>query len=82
MKTAISIPDQVFELAEKMAKRLSMSRSQLYTKAIEAFIQSQRDDQVTEILNKVYAEQESELDSRLQDMQTASIISGAGSDEW
>jgi len=38
MKTAISIPDQIFQQAEFLANELGMSRSELYSKAIEAFI--------------------------------------------
>jgi metal-responsive CopG/Arc/MetJ family transcriptional regulator len=36
MKTAVSMPDSIFEAAEALAKRLRMSRSQLYTKAVQA----------------------------------------------
>ena len=39
MKTAISIPDPIFQAAEEAAARLSMSRSQLYTKAVAAFVE-------------------------------------------
>jgi metal-responsive CopG/Arc/MetJ family transcriptional regulator len=38
MKTAISIPDQVFKSAEVLASRLGISRSELYAKAIEAYV--------------------------------------------
>jgi metal-responsive CopG/Arc/MetJ family transcriptional regulator len=54
MKTAISIPDPIFEAAEKLAKRLGMSRSQLYSKAVDALIEKYRDSGVTEQLNAVY----------------------------
>jgi metal-responsive CopG/Arc/MetJ family transcriptional regulator len=54
MKTAISIPDPLFEAAEKLARRLGMSRSQLYSKAIDSFIEKNRYSGVTERLNAVY----------------------------
>jgi metal-responsive CopG/Arc/MetJ family transcriptional regulator len=38
MKTTVSIPDDVFEKGEKAAKRLGMSRSELYAKAVEAYV--------------------------------------------
>ncbi len=54
MKTAISIPDPVFEAADKMARRLGMSRSQFYSKAVHALIEKYRYTGVTERLNAVY----------------------------
>jgi hypothetical protein len=47
MKTAISIPDDVFHLAEAAAKRLEMSRSELYTRAVQAFLDHHLPDRVT-----------------------------------
>jgi hypothetical protein len=47
MKTAISIPDDVFDLAEAAAKRLKMSRSELYSRAVQAFLDVHSPDQVT-----------------------------------
>jgi predicted transcriptional regulator len=42
MKTAISIPDDVFERAERLAKLVGKSRSQLYCDAVrESFIRSE-----------------------------------------
>lgn len=54
MKTAISIPDPIFEAAEKLARRLGMSRSQLYSKAVGEWIEKHRFNGVTEQLNAVY----------------------------
>jgi len=55
MKTAVSIPDNIFIAAEKTAKQLKIPRSQLYTKAIEEFINSHNNEHVTEKLNQVYS---------------------------
>ncbi|MCH8150175.1 MAG: hypothetical protein IH987_19725 [Planctomycetes bacterium] len=71
MKTAISIPDEVFDAAERTAKRLSMSRSQLYTKAVEAFLEAHKTEGVTEKLDEVYTAEPSRLDPVLSRMQTA-----------
>lgn len=54
MKTAISIPDQEFEAAEKLAIRLGMSRSELYRKAITEFVTKYSDEHVTAKLNEIY----------------------------
>ncbi|EIJ36932.1 hypothetical protein Thini_4454 [Thiothrix nivea DSM 5205] len=37
MKTAISIPDPVFQAAELFARHFGISRSELYTKAVEEY---------------------------------------------
>jgi metal-responsive CopG/Arc/MetJ family transcriptional regulator len=55
MKTAISIPDELFQTAEKIAKKMGIPRSQLYVRALEEFIQSHSKESVTEKLNAVYS---------------------------
>ena len=48
MKTAIFIPDHVFEAAEQLARRLGQSRSDLYSAAIASYLERHRQDRVTE----------------------------------
>lgn len=73
MKTAISIPDDVYRQAELVARQRGVSRSALYTNAISEFIQRHRNDGVTEQLNRVYSKVPSKLDPVLQRMQDVSI---------
>jgi metal-responsive CopG/Arc/MetJ family transcriptional regulator len=75
MKTAISVPDPLFEAAEELARRLGKSRSQLYTEALQAFIEQRWDRDITERLNEIYdAEPElAELDPVLKEMQYRSL---------
>lgn len=75
MKTAISIPDPVFKSAEQLAARLRVSRSELYSKALRAFLEEHRDDLITSRLNEVYGPgaESSSLDSDLASMQRLSI---------
>jgi metal-responsive CopG/Arc/MetJ family transcriptional regulator len=54
MKTAISIPDSVFEAAERLAARRKMSRSELYSLAVADWVERHRDDRVTEALDALY----------------------------
>ncbi len=54
MKTAVSIPDRVFESAEKLAARLGVSRSQLYAKALASLVEKHREDLITSRLNEIY----------------------------
>lgn len=73
MKTAISIPDQIFTAAEKTAKRLGISRSELYATAVRDYVESHVAEEITEKLNQVYATQGSALDPDLQSMQSSSL---------
>lgn len=75
MKTAISIPDEIFREAERAAKKLGVSRSELYTKAVLDFVERYRRERLTEKLNEVYSRDEaiSELDPHLAALQTQSL---------
>ena len=73
MKTAISIPNPVFEAAEQLAKELGMSRSELYTTAITAYVEAHGSEDVTEALNRVYAEEASTVDPVVVQIQIASL---------
>ncbi len=54
MKTAISIPDNLFEAAEKVARRLGISRSELFQRAITQYLERAGGDIVRERLDAVY----------------------------
>ena len=69
MKTAISLPDPIFEEAESLSKRLGMSRSELYANALKAYLQRYNRDRTLEKLNEIYAEEPSEADPVLSQMQ-------------
>jgi metal-responsive CopG/Arc/MetJ family transcriptional regulator len=73
MKTAISIPDRVFDSAEKLATRLGQTRSQLYTQALSSYIAKHKTDDVTKKLDEVYTSEDSVLDSSLSTLQHLSI---------
>lgn len=78
MKTAISIPDKVFESAERLANRLGQSRSQLYTKALSSYLVRHQGDDLTKKLNEVYDTLDSKLDTELANLQSKSLFKG----EW
>ncbi len=73
MKTAISLPDSVFDEAEALAKQLGVSRSELYTKALKAYLRKYNRNQILAKLNQVYSEESSELDPVLAKMQFMSL---------
>jgi metal-responsive CopG/Arc/MetJ family transcriptional regulator len=78
MKTAISIPDEVFVAAEGLAERLGVSRSQLYSSAVAQFIAAHRSKGVTARLNAVYETESADLDPALMDLQNLSVPA----EEW
>jgi metal-responsive CopG/Arc/MetJ family transcriptional regulator len=78
MKTAISIPDNVFYAAEELSQRLGLSRSELYTRAVAAFLQHQRATGVQEALDAIYAVEDSQLDPALMRLQALSLLR----EEW
>lgn len=51
MKTAVSVPNEVFERAERLAKRLKVSRSELYSRALREYLARHSPDEVTAALN-------------------------------
>ena len=78
MKTAISIPNPIFYAAEDMAHRLSMSRSEFFTTAVSEYMKNHKYQDVTELLNQLYKNNDSKLDDELSSMQFSSIKK----DEW
>ncbi len=73
MKTAVSLPDELFPLAEGAARRLRVSRSQLYAKAIAEFLQRQDSSAITDRLNDVYSRRPAKVDSALHRAQMKSL---------
>ena len=56
MKTAISIPDDVFEGAERLARRTKKSRSQLFSDAVKEYVARHSPEDVTDAMDRVCAE--------------------------
>ena len=75
MKTAISIPDAVFEAAEQLAARIGMSRSELYATAVAEYMARHRTNGVRERLDTVYDidDETARLEAVLAAAQTESV---------
>jgi predicted transcriptional regulator len=56
MKTAVSIPDDIFERAEHLARRAKRSRSEVYARALSEYVARHAPDPVTEAMDRVVAE--------------------------
>jgi metal-responsive CopG/Arc/MetJ family transcriptional regulator len=79
VKTAISLPDELFEAADELAGKLGVSRSQLYAQALSEYVAHHSESDVTQRLNAVYEQTTAELDPVLSEIQAHSI---ATEDEW
>ncbi len=78
MKTAISIPDELFTVAEQFAHQRGLSRSELYTTALRQYLQAHRSEAIIEQLNAIYDSEPSTLDPALARAQARSLPK----DEW
>jgi antitoxin MazE6 len=56
MKTAVSIPDDVFEGAERLARRTNRSRSRLFSDALKEYLARYTPDEVTQAMNRALAQ--------------------------
>lgn len=74
MKTAVSIPDPLFRAADRVARRLRISRSQLYARALERYLAAESDDDVTARLDAVYAGEDSRLDRSVAAAQRRALL--------
>ena len=54
MKTAVSIPDDVFEKAERLARRAKRSRSEVFTAALREYVARHSPEEITEALNRAF----------------------------
>ena len=77
MKVAISLPDPTFKAAERVSKRLGMSRSQLYAQAVDAFVKSHRGVDVAAALAEVYGPEAATVDPVIDRLQAEALC-----EEW
>ena len=65
MKTAVSIPTDLFQQAERRARKLGVSRSELYARALERLLRQEPDKDVTIALEAIYSSEDSSIDRPL-----------------
>ena len=75
MKTAVSLPDHLFRRADEVAGELQIPRSRLFAMALEQFLGTYRQQDVTERLNAVYRDlpprqAQSVMDTGLESLRT------------
>ncbi|MBW8713160.1 MAG: ribbon-helix-helix protein, CopG family [Acidobacteria bacterium] len=67
MKTAVSIPDEVFEKVERLARRAKRSRSEVFSAALAEYVARHSPDEVTEAMNRVCGELGDQQDAFVAD---------------
>jgi metal-responsive CopG/Arc/MetJ family transcriptional regulator len=78
MKTAISVQDNLFKRAERFAHKKKMSRSRLFSEAVEEYLDRRETDDITANLNEVYSTESSAVDPAVIKMAMMSLPK----DEW
>ena len=78
MRTEIYIPRPISEAAEKMAQKLGISLSELYTTALATYVMAHQKHEVTKQLDQVYEFEESAIDPLLVGLEVASL----GDERW
>jgi metal-responsive CopG/Arc/MetJ family transcriptional regulator len=56
MKLSISIPDDLFESAQRLARRTEKSRNRLFMDALKEYVARHTSDKVTEKMNRALTE--------------------------
>jgi predicted transcriptional regulator len=78
MKTAVSLPEEVFERAERLARRLQKSRSALYREAVAEYVARHDPEAITEAMNQVCEQ----VDARPDEFSRAAARRVLGRTEW
>jgi len=73
MKTDVLIPNPIFEAAKQLSQKLGMSRSELYTAALTAYLKAHRDSAITWALDQICTTESSTIAPNLVQMQVVSI---------
>jgi metal-responsive CopG/Arc/MetJ family transcriptional regulator len=77
MKTAISIPDDLFQDAEHLAHKMKKSRSEVYSRAIREYVARYSQDGVTDAVDAVY-----EKPAASDDFTQAAARNALGQVDW
>lgn len=82
MKTAISIPTDVFMACEVLAKERGLTRSRLYVLALNSYLEKERGEKITEQLNAIFSKEKNELPPGFRRAQAKAIHESTKDDVW
>ena len=69
MKTAISVPNEVFQLSEKLAKKLKVSRSAIFAMGVRKLAEEHDEDEIIAQINRVCEKVDTSLDPTVRQYQ-------------
>ncbi len=78
MKTAISVPNEVFELSERLAKKFKVSRSKIFAMGVKKLGEEHDEEEIIANINKVCEKVDTSIDPILFKMAMLSLPK----DEW
>jgi len=78
MKTAISLPDDLFAALDALAKKLGIPRSRLVAEALAEYVAKHRTRRITERLDAVYGAEPAEVPGPIRKAQRKIV----GQDDW
>ncbi len=73
MKTAISVPNDVFELSEKLAKKLKVSRSKIFAMGVKKLGEEYDEEDIIARINAVCEEIDTSLNPYWKEMQSRTL---------
>ncbi len=76
MKTEISVPNPIYEAAERLAEELGMSLSEFYVAAVAAYLATYQNGDITKRLDEVYTREDSKLEPDSVAIEVVSIDKG------
>ncbi len=69
MKTAISVPNDVFKLSEKLAKKLKVSRSAIFAMGVKKLAEEHDEEEIIAQINRVCEKVDTSLDPAVRQYQ-------------
>lgn len=72
-RAIVSVPKELFANGERLAEQLGIARSELYARALEEYVRRHGSDDVTALLDAVYASEGSAIDPVISDLQEAAL---------
>lgn len=82
MKVAVSIPDPVFAKADELAKRMKMTRSGVYARALSDFVEKHDPDRLTEMANAFADEIAADFETEIRPLLRSSARTVLKHTEW
>lgn len=73
MKTAVSLPDDLFQQVDRMARKLGVPRSRLFATALQEYLARHQGRRITEQLDRAYEHESSALPPDLRRAQSRSL---------